>query len=31
MGDELRARYEQYDAAFKEVWRTWFRAQDDGS
>lgn len=27
MGDELRERYERYDAAFKEVWRTWFRDQ----
>ena len=29
MGDELRERYERYDTAFKEVWRTWFRAQRD--
>jgi phenylacetic acid degradation operon negative regulatory protein len=28
-GDELRMRYEGYDTAFKEVWRTWFREQRD--
>lgn len=27
MGDELREHYERYDTAFKEVWRTWFKAQ----
>lgn len=29
MGEELRERYERYDAAFKAVWRDWFRAQRD--
>jgi phenylacetic acid degradation operon negative regulatory protein len=26
-GDELRVRYEGYDAVFKDLWRTWFRNQ----
>jgi phenylacetic acid degradation operon negative regulatory protein len=26
-GPDLRERYERYDIAFKDVWRTWFRAQ----
>ena len=30
-GDDLRRRYDRYDRAFKQVLRTWFRAQvDDG-
>lgn len=28
-GDELRRRYDEYDAAFKALWRGWFRAQRD--
>jgi phenylacetic acid degradation operon negative regulatory protein len=26
-GDALRADYERYDSAFKDVWRAWFRRQ----
>lgn len=26
-GDALRAEYERYDLAFKQVWRAWFRRQ----
>jgi phenylacetic acid degradation operon negative regulatory protein len=26
-GDELRGDYDRYDAAFKDVWRAWFREQ----
>jgi phenylacetic acid degradation operon negative regulatory protein len=25
-GDELRARYDRYELAFKALWREWFRA-----
>jgi len=28
-GEELRERYERFDAAFKDVWRQWFRPEPD--